>query len=139
MASELERISISLESSLLRRMGTLMRRLRLTSRSEFLRDLIRQRLVENEWEQVREVVATITLVYNHHEHDLSARLTDLQHEHHDHILATTHVHLDRHLCAEVIILRGRSDKLTAFAELLRQQKGVLNAALAMSSTGAALA
>ena len=133
--SDLVRQSFSLEQPLLDRLDQLVAQSRYTNRSEFLRDLIRDRLVEQAWEENEEALATVTLIYDHHAHDLSRKLTDLQHAYHGNVMATTHVHLDHHLCAEMIIMRGRAGEIRVLADQLRQQRGVLHAALAMSSTG----
>lgn len=133
--SQLERLSISIEGPLLRRLEKLLKEGRCGNRSEFIRDLIRGRLVEQEWEQDEEALATLTLLYDHHKRGLGHKLTDLQHSHHDIILASTHVHLDEDLCAEMIMLKGRAHAIRAIADTLRQQKGVLHAALSISSTG----
>lgn len=135
----LARLSFTIEASLLARLERLLEQGHHTNRSEYIRDMIRERLVEAEWEANEEAIGTITLVYNHESRRLSDRLTSLQHQHHHAILATTHVHLDQHLCAEMIMLRGGAALLRDIAELLRQQKGVLHAALSMSSTGQKLA
>jgi CopG family nickel-responsive transcriptional regulator len=80
-------------------------------------------------------VGTITLVYDHHKRQLSEQLTRLQHRHHHLVLAATHVHLDHDLCVESILVKGPADDVRTMADLLRKQKGVLHAALSMSSTG----
>jgi len=127
---------MSLEKPLHDRLERLVESSRYTNRSEFIRDLIRQRLVEQQWQdEHQEVVATITLVYNHHARQLSERLVDIQHDHHDNIMATTHVHLSHDLCAEMIMVRGSAINVRKLADQLRQQRGVLHAALSMSTTG----
>lgn len=133
--SDLVRVSISLERSLLESLDSLAASAAYANRSEFLRDLIRARLVEQEWERDEEAMGTLTLVYDHHARRLSERLVELQHEHHDQVMATTHVHLDHHLCAEAILLRGQASQLRALADRIKQEKGVLHAELSMSSTG----
>lgn len=133
--TDLIRLSFSIEKPLHDRLEDMVRRLHYDNRSEFIRDLIRSRLVEEEWEGNQEAVATITLVYNHHARRLSDKLTDLQHHHHRNILAVTHVHLDEHHCAEAILVRGRANAIRELAGLLQQQKGVLHASVSMSSTG----
>jgi CopG family nickel-responsive transcriptional regulator len=133
--SELVRLSFSIEKPLYKRLERLMRASRNRNRSEFLRDLIRGRLVEQAWEQNEEALGTITLIYNHHVRQLGDKLTDLQHEHHHNIMATTHVHLDHDNCAEMIMVKGHADDIRKLAEALGSQKGVLHAALSMSSTG----
>ena len=100
--------------------------------------MIRQQLVESEWEKDQEVLGTITIVYDHHHRRLAEKLTDLQHHHHHAVLVTTHVHLAADLCAEVILIRAKASEVRKVADLLRQQKGVLHAELSMTSTGARL-
>lgn len=137
--AELERMSMSIEKPLLKRLERLVRGSGYTNRSEFIRDLIRGRLVEEEWERDEEAVGTITLLYDHHQRGLSDRLTHLQHDHHSNILATTHVHLTHDLCAEMIMVRGHGKLVRALADSMRREKGVLHATLSMSSTGKSLA
>ncbi|MFO7869893.1 MAG: nickel-responsive transcriptional regulator NikR [Kiritimatiellia bacterium] len=133
--SGLRRFSISIEERLLKRLEQLVRKSRYANRSEFLRDMLRERLVEEQWKKDEEVVGTITLVYDHETRELSRKLTHLQHHHHGLVLATTHVHLDRHMCAEMVLTRGKARRIREMADLLRQQKGVLHAGLSLSSTG----
>ncbi len=132
---ELARLSFTIEESLLKRLKRLMKRAKFRNRSEFIRDLIRSRLVETQWEGNEEALGTVTLIYDHDTRQLSDKLTALQHEQHHAILATTHVHLDHHLCAEMIMCRGRAHILRELSDRLGQQKGVLHSQLAMSSTG----
>ena len=136
--SDLVRVSLSLEQGLLDKLESLREEAGYANRSEFVRDLIRARLVEAEWEADQEAVGAITLVYDHHARNLSDRLTDLQHDHHDEVLVTTHVHLDEHLCVEVILVKGRAHGIRALANALGKEKGVLHSALSMSSTGSLL-
>lgn len=136
----LVRVSISLEKTLLSRLERLVKADRYTNRSEFIRDLVRQRLVQQEWvDQRQEVVGTITMIYDHHARQLADKLVDIQHDHHESILAVTHVHLTHDLCAEMIMVRGMPGQVQKIADQLRQQRGVLHAALAMSTTGKKLA
>lgn len=137
--ADLERLSFSLERPLLERLEMLRREAGYSNRSEFLRDMIRGRLVDRSWELDEEAIGTVTLVYDHHARGLNEKLTDLQHANHELILATTHVHLDRHHCVEVILVRGRAGRIRAIADGLRKQRGVLHAGLSMSSTGKGLA
>lgn len=133
--ADLERLSFSLERPLLQRLEMLREEAGYGNRSEFLRDIIRGRLVERSWELDREAVGTITIVYDHHARGLNEKLTGLQHDHHEVILASTHVHLDHHHCVEVILVRGRAGRIRAVADALQKQKGVLHGGLSMSSTG----
>lgn len=108
------------------------------NRSEFLRDLLREHLVKEEWEHDQEALGTITLIYDHHQRQLAAKLIDVQHDHHDIVLATTHVHLNHDMCAETIMLRGPASQIRNLADVIRKQRGVFHATLSMSSTGKAL-
>lgn len=136
---DLVRISISLEAGLAERLDRLARRCQYTNRSEFIRDLVRQRLVRQEWADARQaVVATITLVYDHHARELLDRLVEIQHQHAEHILASTHVHLSHEMCAEMIMVRGKPARIQRLADEMGKQRGVLHASLSMATTGATL-
>ncbi len=136
--STLQRFSMAMEKPLLDRLEALVRRSRYANRSEFIRDMLRERLVAEEWKNNEEVVGTITLVYDHETRELSKKLTRLQHHHHDLVLASTHVHLDEHMCAEMVLAKGKAREIEEMADLLRQQKGVLHASLSLGSTGSTL-
>ncbi len=133
--SELVRLSMSIEKSLYDRMQTLIEDSGYANRSEFIRDLVRGRLVDEEWKGNEEALGTITLIYDHHQAGLSERLTELQHDYHREILFSTHIHLDHDLCAEVIMVRGRAKQVEDLANSLRREKGVLHGALSLGSTG----
>ena len=137
--SDLVRLSLSIEKPLYERLEKLVKSSGCANRSEFVRDLVRRRLVEGEWKADRETLGTVTLLYDHHKRRLGEKLTELQHHHHHAILASTHVHLDRAICAEVIIIRGRASEIRSITDMLRKQKGVLHAELSLSSTGKNLA
>lgn len=133
--SELVRLSMSLDRPLYDRLEELVGHSGYDNRSEYLRDLIRNSLVSEAWEQNDDALGTITLLYNHHTRRLGERLTEAQHHHHDAILFTTHVHLDHDLCAETILVRSRAGDVQRIFDELRSQKGVLHAALSISTTG----
>jgi CopG family transcriptional regulator, nickel-responsive regulator len=134
--SDLVRLSISLEKPLMRQLERLVKKSGYANRSEFVRDMIRRRLVEEQWADERqEVVGTIAMVYDHHARQLSDKLVDIQHDYHDRVLAATHVHLSHDLCAEMIMIRGQAEQIREIVNRLRQLRGVLHAELAMSSTG----
>jgi len=136
---DLVRVSLAIEEPLLKKLETMRKAERYTNRSEFIRDMIRDKLVQQQWERDQDVVGTVTLVYNHHHRQLSEKLTHLQHHHHDMVLATTHVHLNKDMCVEVIVVKGQAGQIQKVAGLLRQQKGVLHSAISLSSAGKGLA
>ena len=133
--SDIVRLSLSIEKPLLKQLEKAAREARYVNRSEFVRDMARDYLTQQQWARNEEVLGTITLVYNHHFRQLNEKLVDLQHGFHGCVLATTHVHMDEHLCAEMILAKGKARTLQEIAGLLRQQKGVLHAVLSMTSTG----
>jgi len=137
--SDLVRVSVSIERGLFQRLEQLVKDRGYSNRSEYVRDLIRQELVEREWDQDAEVVGTISLVFDHEVRDLGHRLVHAQHHHLDAVVATTHIHLDEQLCAEMIIVRGKAKAIRKLTDELRAQKGVLHVSLSVSSTGKGLA
>jgi CopG family nickel-responsive transcriptional regulator len=131
-----KRFGVSIPDELLAKLDKLAKKKGYFNRSEVLRDLIRDRFVEEEWASVSgEVVGTVTIVYNHHAHELSDKLTDLQHSHYQNIVSTTHIHLDEHNCLEVLVVRGKSQKVKEIADRLIATKGVKHGKLVMTSTG----
>lgn len=129
------RLSFSIEKNLYERMEALVQRDGYGNRSEFIRDLIRDKLVEKQWEENEEAIGTITFVYNHHAPKLNDKLLNIQHRFLNVILTTTHIHLDHHLCAETVLVRGRAQRIQELCSAIRKQKGVLHASLSISSTG----
>jgi CopG family nickel-responsive transcriptional regulator len=131
---DLERVSLAIERGLLRRFDRLLERRGLGNRSEAVRDLIRRRLVEEEALNGRgEVVASLTLVYDHAQRELSDRLVATGHHHHARVLSAMHVHLDDRMCLEVMALRGTLAELRHFADHVIGLKGVKHGQLVVSS------
>lgn len=131
---DLERVSLAIEKDLLRRFDRLLKKRGLGNRSEAMRGLIRARLVEEESGGRREVVASLTLVYDHEQRELSDRLVATGHHHQAKVLSAMHVHLDDRMCLEVMALRGRPAELRHFADHLIGLKGVKHGRLVMSTT-----
>ncbi len=136
--SDLVRLSFTIDSKLFVHLERLLSEAGYENRSEFIRDLVRNRLVEREWERNEEVVGTITIIYNHHRRGLTEKLTSLQHHFQGSILANTHVHLDEHLCVEAILVRGRASWIEELGHTIRHLKGVLKGDLTLASVGKAL-
>lgn len=131
----LKRFSIAIEENLLLQFDKFIRRRKYNNRSEAIRDLIRNSLVKDEWEADKEVIGVISLIYDHHQHQLQEKITVLQHDFHHEIISTTHIHVDHDNCLEVIIVRGNAQKVRGLAERLTALRGVKNGNLSMSSTG----
>ncbi len=129
------RFGVSLEKELLDELDHYVGENLLTNRSQGIRRLISNYLVEKKWQCNNVVAGSISLVYGHHKHDLLMKLTDIQHEYHNVILSSQHFHLDDDNCFEVITVRGKSRILTELADKLRAVKGVSHGKLSMTTTG----
>ena len=138
--SELTRFGVSIDSQLIKKFDALVTRKGYATRSEAIRDMIRDMLVEEEWESGgQETVGTITIVYNHHTRELEHALTDMQHKSFHQIISTLHVHLDAHNCLEVLVVKGKSKEIKMIADRLIGTKGVMHGKLTMTTTGKELA
>jgi CopG family nickel-responsive transcriptional regulator len=125
--ADLTRVSISLENALLEAFDQLIAHKGYATRSEAIRDLIRDRLIrEGTKDQKGEQVAVVTMVYDHHARELASRLIDKQHHHHDLVVSCLHVHLGVRHCLEVSVLRGPGEEVTHLGEELLATKGVLH-------------
>ena len=131
-----ERFGVSMDEELLVRFDKMVELRGYKSRSEAIRDLVRQEIIKDEWSNPdAEVVGTITIVYEHHEHELSNILAELQHQYHEFILCSTHIHLDPHNCLEVIIVRGTSSRVRYIANTLISTRGVKHGQLVSTTDG----
>jgi CopG family nickel-responsive transcriptional regulator len=136
------RFGVAMESPLIERLDELAA-VRGCNRSELLRDLTRAEMGRKRLEGQVPAVAAVTLVYNHHVRELSERLTALQHDLGDQVRSTMHLHLDHEHCMEIIVMRGRSDRLNAVIERMLGTRGVLHCSadvvpesiLSLTSTG----
>jgi CopG family nickel-responsive transcriptional regulator len=136
---ETERFGVSMNQRLLKRFDRCIQRKGYQSRSEAIRDIVRDYLVASEWESGKgEVVGTVTIVYDHHTRELNRVLTNLQHQCHQSIVCTTHVHLDAHNCLEVVVVKGNSQQVRAIADRLIGTRGVKHGKLVCTTTGRAL-
>jgi CopG family nickel-responsive transcriptional regulator len=134
--ADLVRFGVSIPDDLLEKFDSLIIGQGYTNRSEAIRDLIRDRLVENQWTASdHEVVGTVTVVYDHERSELAQKLTEIQHRKHQLIISAVHVHLDAHNCLEVLIMRGSSDEVRKIGELLISTRGVKHGKITMTTTG----
>jgi len=125
-----------MRKDLLRSFDQLIKQTGYRNRSEAIRDLIRERLVQQEWALIdQETVGTITLVYSHDIHELTEVLTALQHKYHKQIISTMHIHLDRHNCLEILVVKGKGKKVKKIADRLLSTKGVKHGKLTTTTTG----
>jgi CopG family nickel-responsive transcriptional regulator len=122
----MERMTISLDDELAAQFDAYLEAKGYKNRSECMRDLIREKL-EQERLDTRDqghCVGTLTYVFNHHERELSRRLTQAQHHHHDIAISTLHVHLDHDHCMETVVLSGQVKSVQEFADSVIARPGV---------------
>ena len=122
----MQRFTISLDDKLAGHFDDLIAASGYDNRSEAVRDLIRERL---DHKNVHEMTtgacaATVTYVYDHHDHTVTERLLALQHDHHDLVVVSQHVHLDHDYCLETVVLRGPIKAVRACGEQLVALRGV---------------
>jgi len=134
--SDLVRFSVSMDSRLLERFDRLIAEKGYQSRSEALRDLIRDHLVEEEWASAdAEVVGVVSILYDHHTRGLDETLTAVQHDYHETVVSAIHVHLDHHNCFEALVVKGRAEDIRRMADRLGSLRGVKHARVTVSSSG----
>lgn len=133
---ELTRFGVSIDDELLSKFDRLITGKGYANRSEAIRYLIRESLVQTEWESAsQETIGTITLVYNSHTRELSDLLTHLQHRHYQSIISTTHIHLDDENCLEVLIVRGKGQDIKKISDQLTSARGVKHGSLSLTTSG----
>ncbi|BEV71646.1 MULTISPECIES: nickel-responsive transcriptional regulator NikR [unclassified Paludibacterium] len=122
----MQRLTISLSDELAESFDQWMQQRGYSSRSEAMRDLLRRELGERDLQQngSQACVAVLSYVFDHHERQLSSRLTSLQHDHHDLAVATMHAHISHEDCVETVLLRGQVGEVTAFAHSVIAETGV---------------
>ncbi|MCS7091019.1 MAG: nickel-responsive transcriptional regulator NikR [Verrucomicrobiota bacterium] len=134
--SGVARFTVSVPADLLRELDRMAEQKGYTNRSLAVADMIRDELVEHRQRTGHgEIVGTLTLVYDHHTRHVQETLTELQHEHHERIISTVHVHLDAHHCLEVLLMRGPAPEIKRIADALIAARGVKHGKLTVTSTG----
>ena len=116
------RFGVSMEKELLKSFDTYIKKEKYKNRSEAIRDLIRKELVSEEWEEGKEVAGCIVLVYNHHKRELVEKIMDIQHNFHQVVISTQHVHMDKENCLEIIAVKGNVEKIKSLYNSLKSLK-----------------
>lgn len=138
MANNLIRFGVSLPEHLITKFDNLIKKKEYPNRSEAIRDLIRKTLIEEEIAGDQKVIGVLHLLFDHHKRDLSDKLTDIQHDHHEVIISSTHIHLDHDNCLEVIMLKGKASTIRTLSDRMIATKGVKHGQLYLTSQGAGL-
>ncbi len=129
----MKRFSVSMEEDLLDRFDDYLTARSYRNRSEAVRDLIRDAFVRREWDEDGRVIGVISLVYDHSTPQLQSRITGLQHDFHERIISTTHVHVDHDNCLEVIIVSGLATRISELTDRLKAIRGVRNCSLSVTT------
>jgi len=130
------RFGVSLEPELLKKFDKLIRKKGYGSRSEAIRDLIRDETVKQILENENEpVIGTLTIVYDHDASNVTNKLLDVQHRHHKNISSTMHLHLDEHNCLEVLVVSGKVKDVQSIADSITSIKGVKHGKLTVTKKG----
>ena len=135
MTAKITRFGISIEPELLKQFDKIIIKEGYTNRSEKIRDLIRKNLIDNEIKNPdSEAVGTLTIIYDHHTGNLTNKLLNIQHEHNNEILTTTHVHIDHQNCLEVIVLKGKIGNIQKLTNNIIALKGIKNGKLVITKS-----
>ncbi|MBF0430584.1 MAG: nickel-responsive transcriptional regulator NikR [Fibrobacteria bacterium] len=119
------RFTISLPENLLQELDDRVINKGYSSRSEFVRDLIRDQMVQDKWASEKsKVIGVLSIIYDHHQRDLLNRLAEAQHSHHLNVLCSTHLHMDHHNCLEIIIIKGNPAAIEKIALEVGGLRGV---------------
>lgn len=128
----LKRFGVSLEEDLLSELDLFVEEGMYSNRSQAIRFLIEKNIVEKKWKCNHEVAGAIVLLYDHHKRDISQKSNSVQHDHHNLVLSSQHVHLSHDNCLETIIVKGKAKELTEFADKLIGLKGIIHGKLVMT-------
>ncbi len=125
MDTKLTRFGVSMEENLLKQFDDMIISKGYPSRSEAVRDFIRDSLLQEKWTLGDEMVAgTILLFYDHHSTNLVNEMMNIQHDYHEMVLTSTHIHVDHNNCLELIVVKGKSKLLKELSDKLIPLKGV---------------
>jgi len=126
------RFGVSLEQETLGKLDNYIADNKLPNRSQAIRHLIENNVVERKWKCNNEVAGAIVIVYDHHKYDINNKSNELQHDYHHCILSAQHIHLSHDLCLETIAVKGKAQKLTELADKIIALKGIQHGKLVMS-------
>ena len=132
--TKLIRTGVSIEQDLLAKFDRVIAKRGYKNRTEALRDLMRDSIVSEAVDQNKPVVATLSMIYDHHRPGLPNQLTEIQHHSHGKDLAATHVHLDEANCLEVVIMKGRSGDVRRLADHMLSMRGMKHGKLVLTAT-----
>ncbi len=130
---KIKRFGVSLEESTLNELDQLVSDRKFPNRSQAVRHLIKDAVISEKINKNSIVAGALVIVYDHHKNDLSNKLTSVQHDYHNIILSTQHIHLSHDLCLETIAMRGKSQKLQEVADTIIGIKGIKHGKLVIAT------
>jgi CopG family nickel-responsive transcriptional regulator len=135
MTEKIKRFGVSMKPDLLDKFDKIIKKKGYCNRSEAIRDIIRKNIVKEETiAPESDAIGTLTMIYDHHQAMLTNKLLDLQHNHHNEILSTTHIHVDQHNCLEVLVLKGKTGEIKKLADNIRALKGIKHGELVITKS-----
>ena len=134
--TRLIRFGVSMEERLIKKFDNFIKSKNYSNRSEAIRDMIRIKLVENEWASFGEVACGIVMVYDHHKRELVNKMLDIQHDYSNIIISSQHVHLDHDNCLEIVAVKGNVKEVEKLSDKLSSIKGVKHCSIAKTAVGA---
>lgn len=135
MTEKIIRFGVSIAPDLLDKFDKIIKKKGYYNRSEAIRDIIRKSIVkEDTISPDSDAIGTLTMIYDHHEGALTNKLLDLQHQHHNEILSTTHIHIDHHNCLEVLVLKGKTGEIKKLADNIKALKGIKHGELVITKS-----
>jgi len=133
--SDLVRFGVSIEKDLLEKYDAKIQDSEYSNRSNAIADLIREDLIEQEWQNNSVITGVITIVYDHHKKDLLNNITNIQHDNHKLIISTQHIHLDHDYCFEIVVVKGKPKLLNELCRKIKAANGVKHSKLNLATTG----
>ena len=128
------RFGVSLPQNLIEQFDAHIKNKNYSNRSEAIRDLIRKSLIDENIVTNKEVLGVLHILYDHHKRELSDKLTALQHNHHNLIISTTHVHLNHNDCLEVILFKGKVEIIQNLSDQMIAVNGVKSGKLYLTAS-----
>ena len=135
MTEKIKRFGVSIMPDLLKKFDKMIKKEGYTNRSEAIRDIIRKNLmIDKSMDPSTEAIGTFTMIYNHHTGNVTNKLLTIQHDHHNQILSTTHIHIDHSNCLEVLVLKGKIGNIQNLADRIKSLKGIKHGELVITET-----
>ncbi len=132
MKTSVKRFGVSLKEEVLKELDNLVKEKQFPNRSQAIRFLITNKMLDEKVDNNKIVAGALVIVYDHHKRDLNSKLMDVQHDYHDLILSTQHVHLAHELCLETIAIKGKALELQSLSDKIIALKGIKHGKLVLT-------